>query len=430
MGVTLPAGDPLFQEVWTTGRPLVLADARADPRFTAVGGTDYVRGWVCAPLIVKNRVIGCLTVDSREVAAYDEEDAQVIMTFARHAAIALENAQLYEQTKQQVEALEALHRISVDLQSRRTIEDLLESIVRWASDLVGAVGGGLFLYDPDADLLTLTVSLGVAEEYLGHTLRPGEGLAGRVIQTGKPMWVDDYASWEGRPDHHFGIPFRAAICVPLKYEDRILGVLSLAEQKPGRTFSEVDAQLLTLLAAEAGVALENARLYEELERLAIRDGLTGLYNHRHFHELLNQEVGRAERYGHPLTLLVMDLDGFKGYNDRHGHVAGDEALRGIANLLCESCRQGDLIARYGGEEFVIILPETSAEEATHVAERIRQTIERSTQRPPFLSSLTASIGVAGYPDDAPTASDLLIAADGMMYQAKARGKNRVVSSRG
>lgn len=429
MEITLPIDDPLFQEAQRTGRPVVLQDAQADPRFRGVGDTSYVRGWVCAPLMVKERVIGCLTVDSREVGAYDEEDAQMIMTFARHAAVALENARLYAQTRRQVETLEALQETAVDLLSRLKVEEVLEGIVRRACELVGSTGGGIYLYNPEAEQLIITVSQGIAEDYVGRTLKPGEGLAGRVIQTGQPMWIDDYAAWEGRPAGYADAPFRAAISVPLQYRRQVLGALFLAEDKPGRTFNEQDAQLLSLFAAQAALALENARLYEKLERLAIHDGLTGLYNHRHFHELLRQEVVRAGRYNHPVALLIMDLDGFKAYNDRYGHVAGDEALRGIAKILRNTCRQGDLVARYGGEEFAVILPETPVEEAVRVAERVRRTVEQRTQYPPFYAPLTVSIGVASYPEHAGSASELLITADGMMYGAKARGKNQVMGPR-
>lgn len=431
MKVTLPASDPFFEEGKRTGQPVILEDARTDPRFKGIGNTGDVRGWVLAPLAVRDEIIGCLTVDSHTVGAYDAADAQTIMTFARHAAVALENARLYAQTRHQLEALTALHEISIDLLSRRRLEDVLEDIVRQACDLVGATGSGIYLYDAATEQIALTVAVGLAEEFVGRVhFAPGEGLAGRVVQTGEPISVDDYATWEGRAAQYMGVPFRASISAPLKYEERILGALSISESRPGRTFDEADVHLLSLLAGQAAVALENARLYEELERLATQDGLTGLYNHRRFHELLEQEVARADRYDHPLALLLIDLDGFKGYNDWHGHVAGDGALRGITALLQQSCRRGDHIARYGGEEFAVILPETPAQEAVQVAERIRSTVETRTQQTPFLSCLTVSIGVASYPEDAGTASGLLIAADGRMYQAKARGKNQVASATG
>lgn len=425
--VTLSVDDPLFQEVARTRQPLVLRDAQADSRFKGVGETEYVRGWVCAPLLVRDGVIGCLTVDSRYVGAYDERDADTIMTFARHAAVALENAQLHEQTQQQVKALEALHDIAIDLLGRRETEDLLRSIVRRASDLVGATGGGIYLYDPEADELTITVSVGIAEDYVGRTLKPGQGLAGRVVETGEPIWIEDYESWESRPAQYEDAPFRASISVPLQFEGEMLGALSLSQDEPGQTFDEADAKLLNLLAAQAAVALENARLYQELSRLATHDGLTGLYNHRHFHELLQQEVARADRYEHAVSLVLIDLDGFKEYNDQHGHVAGDDALRDLAGILEEISRKSDIVARYGGEEFALILPETSAQEAMQVAERVRSNVEAQTRHSPFLTPLTASIGVASFPQDAGDASELLVVADKAMYSAKGKGKNRIAA---
>jgi len=177
------------------------------------------------------------------------------------------------------------------------------------------------------------------------------------------------------------------------------------------------------MAAHATVALSNARSFEETLRRAQTDALTGLANHGHFWSTLEAEVARAERYGRTLSLALLDADHFKAFNDRHGHVSGDEALIALARVVQTSSRVHDTPARYGGEEFAIILPETQREGACAFAEKIRQAIECTDFDGP--TELTVSIGVAALPDDARTAAALVECADARLYRAKASGRNRV-----
>jgi diguanylate cyclase (GGDEF)-like protein len=165
---------------------------------------------------------------------------------------------------------------------------------------------------------------------------------------------------------------------------------------------------------------------EFYQYLSIRDGLTDLYNHRHFHELLNQEMAPAVRYNQPLTLLMIDIDNFKKFNDSYGHPAGDHALQQIARLFRENCRRLDHVCRYGGEEFAIIAPETSGKNAIHLAKRLLNRA-RKTKIQIYDSTieekLTLSIGLASYPTDASTKDELIIKADHNLLQAKKEGKD-------
>jgi diguanylate cyclase (GGDEF)-like protein len=176
---------------------------------------------------------------------------------------------------------------------------------------------------------------------------------------------------------------------------------------------------------------ELRRLNEMIRELAIRDGLTGLYNYRYFSEALRNELARAQRYRRPLCLLMIDVDHFKLYNDQHGHLTGDEVLRDISRLLQERARRTDLIARYGGEEFVVVLPETCRAAAQRVAEEFRRRIVQynfpnGDQQP--LGRVTVSIGVAESPSDATEARDLIERADQALYAAKSAGRNCVVGA--
>lgn len=170
---------------------------------------------------------------------------------------------------------------------------------------------------------------------------------------------------------------------------------------------------------------------EKLQQLAVTDGLTGLYNHRFFQDKLDHEIARAERFGHPVSLCVIDVDHFKQYNDTHGHPKGDEVLKRVAFLLVENVREVDTVARYGGEEFVIVLPETTKEQGAQVAEKIRSIIERTEfprEGSQPMGRLTVSVGVGAFPGDGRTSQDIMDKTDEALYRAKAAGRNRVIQA--
>lgn len=168
---------------------------------------------------------------------------------------------------------------------------------------------------------------------------------------------------------------------------------------------------------------------ETLVRLAAKDGLTGLYNHAYIKERLKQEIYRCQRYEHPLSLLMIDIDDFKSLNDNYGHVVGDRVLKTLSMLMQEIIRPSDIIGRYGGEEFLVILPQTNSENSLAVAERIRENIEfyKFEVHPSKkkISQITVSIGLSAFPDHGKTSEDLIVFADESLYAAKKEGKNRV-----
>lgn len=186
---------------------------------------------------------------------------------------------------------------------------------------------------------------------------------------------------------------------------------------------------------EKAVADRTRELQEanaRLERLAVTDGLTGVFNHRRFQEQLQGELLRSERHNRPMAVLMVDVDFFKKVNDAMGHPAGDELLRRLAEVLSRDLRQTDMIARYGGEEFGVILPETTKSEAMQVAERMRQAVENRINTPEssWPTRVTVSIGVATFPEDGRTGEQVLTSADQAMYVAKRAGRNRVIGARG
>jgi diguanylate cyclase (GGDEF)-like protein len=216
------------------------------------------------------------------------------------------------------------------------------------------------------------------------------------------------------------------LVVPLVAGGRALGALEVTLRAP---LGVDDVKILELLAAAAAVALQNAHLYQETQRLATTDPLTGLSNYRHFHELLSLEVQRARRMEYAVGLLIMDLDHFKLVNDRHGHPAGDEALRQIAALLRKRLRRTDIVGRIGGEEFAAILPGDGPEEVAVVAEKLRKAVE---EMPPVsggmgaeTTAVTLSVGGASLRPEMLDGQALIGAADRALYEAKRNGRNQV-----
>lgn len=217
------------------------------------------------------------------------------------------------------------------------------------------------------------------------------------------------------------------ITVPLKAKDRVIGVILADNVYTKEPITKDDIRLLTMFANQAGMAIENAHLYEKTVIQSQTDSLTRLWNHGYFHYKLGELLEKANKENLCLSLIMLDLDNFKIYNDKLGHQAGDEILIKISGIIRESCRKDDFACRYGGEEFVIILPQTKKEEAYIIAERIRKNIEEF----PFKHEdvlpgqrLTVSLGIASFPENGVSKQDLIMYADKKLYEAKSLGKNR------
>ncbi|HNQ36106.1 MAG TPA: sensor domain-containing diguanylate cyclase, partial [bacterium] len=218
------------------------------------------------------------------------------------------------------------------------------------------------------------------------------------------------------------------LVVPLRIRSTNVGLIAVLG-KETNAFTGSDLEFMSTLAGQVSLIIENATLFEKTRRLSMTDGLTNLFNRRYFEEFLDQEIRKAEKDVTPLSIAMIDLDDFKKFNDRNGHLAGDEALRCIARTLRQGTKGRDIIARYGGEEFVIIFPQTLPANAFLVCENLRRAVERQPFPGETLQpgcNLTISIGLAAYPDDGQNSRLVLEKADARLYEAKRLGRNRVV----
>ena len=369
----------------------------------------------------------------RDLEAQAQSQAREIRALEKIEALQDRSRELETENRALQERVAELHtflNLSKTLSATLNMEELLRLALHLIGRSLHVDAYSLMLLDEAGERLVVKAAFGLPEDgALGLTLRLGEGISGLVAQTGQAMLVPDVSA-EPRflEQESFRLQRGSFICVPLRIKGReVIGVLSAQKPEP-HGFSLGDLDLFQAVANQVAAALENAQLYQRTKELSTRDDLTGLFNRRHFFDNLEKEVQRARRYRRVFSLILLDLDDFKSYNDTHGHLKGDEALKELARLLLASTRRADIVARFGGEEFVVLLPEINAQGAAVVGEKIRAAAEQypfagcSTQPG---GKMTVTLGLATYPGDSEDGLELVDLADRAMYLGKQQGGNRV-----
>lgn len=324
--------------------------------------------------------------------------------------------------------LASMIEIGKALTSCLEIHEILETFMKQIERLIKPKAWSLLLVDRDSGDLTFEIAVSpVADRLQGLKLKRGEGIAGWVALHGQPLLIPD-VNKDGRfadhIDNMLSFTTRSIVCVPMKIKEQVIGVIEIINSFEDMDFDESDISLVSAIADFAAIALDNARNYERISELVITDDLTGLFNSRHFGQLIDSELNRSKRHGEDIALVFLDLDHFKGINDNYGHLVGSRMLGEFGKLIGSNIRLSDKAARYGGDEFAIILPHTGKSEAVIMAEKLLA-IMKGTR---FVSDdnetipLTASFGVAAYPTDADSRADLIRAADIAMYRAKESGR--------
>ena len=258
---------------------------------------------------------------------------------------------------------------------------------------------------------------------------PAGGLLAKAFCDGLPFHVkkENIGIFSGDPLFNV-FASEEFVVVPLKAKDKSIGLIVADNLFTKRSITKDDIRVLMMFANQAGMAIENSKLYERTLIKVHKDSLTDLWNHGYFQFIFEKKLGQAKENLSPLSLIMLDIDNFKEYNDSLGHQKGDEILAKIAKIVLEFSRKIDTVCRYGGEEFAIVLPDASEKDALAIAERIRANIESHRflfEEDKAPSKITVSMGVASFPEDGSRKSELIRAADEALYEAKNAGKNRV-----
>ena len=426
----------IAKKAMETGQAVVAKDTLQDPFLSSKSVVDFnIRSSICAPLIAKGRTLGTLYVDAKEtMKEFSPRDAEFFTALANQSAMAIENARLVTDLRSanralqhKLRELQALYEVSQSLITVNDLDTVLEKILDQSIDVIGSQRGSILLFDEETEDLSVRVVRGVINPAFNEEprikLKRGEGLAGQVVETGEGvisnLGVNDPLFLK-KADREADI--KGILCVPLKKQNEVIGAINLVNKRDDEAFNEDDLKLLTSLASQAAVTIENFRLYH----LAVFDGLTNLHVHRYFQAYLQKEFEKAKRYDTELSLILTDIDHFKSFNDTYGHQIGDLVLIEVARLLKETARTTDLVARYGGEEFCAVLPETNLEGAEAFAERLRVAIEEHKLEVKGQTlSVTISLGVSNFKVcKAKDKDELIKFADTALYQAKHAGRNR------
>jgi len=394
-----------------------------------VGYPETVRSIQSIPVIYGNRLAWVLQIYN---TVLDVESVEMLLAYCRHLAVILENVLMKQEAQGNQSVLSVVTDFSQAIGAQLESPGLYRAILMKTAELAGAEQASLMIFDETSQELSIKCVKGLNEKIVQNLrVKPGQGIAGLVFETGRSLLVknvDQDPRFTERQRARYKT--KSLICVPLSIDQRKIGVINLTD-KTGDGFDENDLRLVESVASHASVALDRTDYYkmsEDLRKISITDSLTDLYNRRFFQDRISEEIERSRRHGQPVSLIMLDIDNFKQYNDTYGHLAGDEALRLTAATIKNSVRNIDRVARYGGEEFAVILPMTEITAARDIAERIRSGVAGRYFPDDALRAtvkLTASLGIASFPQHADNLFDLVGNADKALYIAKVNGKNRV-----
>jgi len=412
----LPKGNlfilPEFQSIWQEEREEI-----------QLAGVE-----IFVPLMNRGELVAVLAVsESRDGKLYAVEDIDLLESIAAQVAAGMEKEYIHEQLREQDKEITLINRLTTIITSSVSIQGIFEGFARELKEVVDVDWAAIALIDGD-ELCISALSGTIASPWQRGERIPLKGTGTEwVCQERKSSYENDLARYHRFwTDEYYA---KQGICsivyLPLSIKEQGIGSLVLASLKPN-AYSHRQIMLLEQVALQIATPIENAQLYARAEQRSRIDELTGLFNRRHFEERLKEEIGRHSRYGNVFSMLLLDLDNFKTYNDIYGHPTGDVLLNQIGKIIKASVRSADQAFRYGGDEFAVILPQAVMDDAYVVAERVR--VQIATEMEEKEVAVTCSIGVASYPADGVISGELVTVADTALYYAKRTGGNRVYLS--
>ena len=428
------------------GEPLLINDALNDQRGHTIEGTDDIdESMLVVPMVFEGRAVGVVALSKLGRDQFSNDDLQTMMIFAGYAAQAVANASAYEQMElqstelaRQLQSQRRLLEINERLLSTLDQQHVLETIADGLRSVVYYDNLSIYRADPENRVLVPVLTRERhAEQVMAYIVPFGRGLMGWATDHAESVLANDALN-DPRSVQIPGTPAdpEALAVVPLISGGEVIGCMNISRVGGADNyFSENDFELIKLFAGQSAIALRNADTHHAMSQRADTDALTGLGNHgsfqRHLGELTQEFAAerstgkrkRAKDKQRPISLLMMDLDSFKGYNDRLGHPAGDALLHAVGTAIYGAARTDDRVYRYGGDEFALVLPAVEPEAAAAIADRVRQAVSRLTSND--ASPVTISIGVATVPGDAIDKNGLIAAADIALYYGKQAGGDRV-----
>jgi diguanylate cyclase (GGDEF)-like protein len=416
-------GNGLTEYMLRTGQPLLIRSDldRARERL----GVTFVprrpaKSFCGAPILINGKATGIMAAmsTSREYV-FEQRDLDVLKTAAGQVSVAIENARLFSEEQRRAHQFAFLNSVSKTAISSDDAEQMLAEIVGHIQKHFRFDHIGIGILDYATKEIEIRAEAGTTAKEKGRKIAVTAGIIGRVARTGEAVMV--HLSEESQPQGLLPSA-RSVLCIPITYGESLLGVLNV-ESELENAFSSEDRLVMNTLADLLATALHNSFVFQKLQQQSITDGLTSIKTRRFFWEALSGEWKRASRSGRPFSVVLVDLDKFKEVNDTYGHMEGDLVLARVGRLLEQKCRQSNVVARYGGDEFVILMPETSVEQAQILAERLRLWVATD----PMLSEhhITGSFGVATFPVHGFSAENIIRVADAGMYVSKKAGGDRV-----
>jgi diguanylate cyclase (GGDEF)-like protein len=375
------------------------------------------------PVISRDKLVSILVLSSKQSGRYLLEDISLLEDITSRVAVSIERGYLHEEVRQREEELSLISHLATIMTSSLDVHQIYDSFIRELRKVIDVDLAAVALVEGDElNFLALTSEIGSAWQ-TGDRL-PFKGTATEWVVTHKeplvePNLTKECRFWTGK--YHLKQGVQSMVFLPLLVSGEAIGSLCIASRHPN-AYSQSQVQLLSQLASRIAMSIENARLYAQAEQRARIDELTGLWNRRHLMERIQIEIGRHSRYGGTFSLVILDLDSFKAFNDTYGHIAGDKFLKQLGTILKGAIRDADEAFRYGGDEFAILLPQTSIKDAHEVAERVRHRIASEIKAGP--TSMTASLGLASWPVDGIAINEVINAADKALYYAKQNGGNQ------
>lgn len=375
------------------------------------------------PLISRDQLIGILVLGEKESGRYSLEEFNLLEDVTDRVAVGMEKEYLREQLSERDKELSVINRSSAIISSSFDIQGVFSSFVEELRKVIDVSWAAVVLIR-DNDLYFLALSFEIGSAWKVGERVPIKGTATEWVVTHKETMVESDLAQESQfvtAQSHLKQGIRSIAYLPLISKDKAIGSLIVASRHPN-AYSRKHMIFLEQLASQLAMPIENSQLYAEAKKEARIDELTGLFNRRSLDEVMASEVSRRSRYGGLFSLIIIDLDNFKTFNDNYGHLAGDNLLKKDGSSIKNSIRGADQAFRYGGDEFAVLLPNTTIDTANRVAERIRKQVASTV----IASSIqiTASLGLASWPANGISANEVIEAADVALYHAKRSGGNR------